>query len=175
MDDQSEDQLVHQRESDKRTLWGGVRLSRKSQINLGIINCSVSRSHGWNISESEIKMSSTQEYSQLVAGLVGQLLSKGYNVINVLGHSDYPDPKWQNWKDDWELPDVIAEDRKKGLIIIGEAETAESVYSEATERKLAVFSRCAHEVYLMVPPEELNRARSKLQIKRYANVTVLTT
>lgn len=119
-------------------------------------------------------MNSDREHKQLIADLVGQLLSMGHIVINVLGHSDYPDPEWQNWKDDWELPDVIAEDRKKGLIIIGEAETAESLYSEATERKLAVFSRCAHEVYLMVPLVELNRAKSKLQIKRYSNVKLLS-
>ena len=119
-------------------------------------------------------MNSDREHKQLIADLVGQLLAKGHNVIKVLGHSDYPDPEWQNWKDDWELPDVIAEDRKLGLILIGEAESVESLYSEATERKLAVFSRCAHEVYLMVPMVELNRARSKLQIKRYSNVKLLS-
>lgn len=118
-------------------------------------------------------MNSDREHKQLVADLVDQLLAKGHNVIQVLGHSDYPDPEWQNWKENWELPDVIAEDRQLGLIIIGEAESVESLYSEATERKLAVFSRCAHEVYLMVPLVELNRAKSKLRIKRYSNVKLL--
>ncbi len=119
-------------------------------------------------------MTAESEHKTLVTALVERLAAMTIEVTHVLGDPDYPDPPWQNWKDEWELPDIVAEDRSRGLIVIGEAETGDSWNAGTMVRKLGVFRRCAHQVFVMVPEQIRDRAQLDVRKARYGNVTVVT-
>ncbi len=119
-------------------------------------------------------MTQTEEYKQLIFRLIGKLQDKGFEITHVNGHPDFPQPAWVQQTDEWILPDVVAEDKSRGLIIFGNVKTADSWNTESADTTLKILQTCAHEVYVMVPDSVINHAKVKQRKERWKNVIYIS-
>ena len=115
-------------------------------------------------------MELSDEYADLISALVDKLQKTGLLITHVNGHADYPQPTWVQQTDEWALPDVIAEDRSRGLIILGDVITTDSWDTARANKNLEILQTCAHTVYVMVPDTLINLARARQRRETWRNV-----
>ena len=115
-------------------------------------------------------MTQSDEYKQLLAGLIKRFQAAGFTITHANSHPDFPQPTWVEQTGDWALPDVTAEDRTRGLIIIGGVVTADSWGTEGVEKRLKILERSAHETYVMVPDSVLPRAYARRRRDAYFHI-----
>ena len=115
-------------------------------------------------------MGLSDEYADLISALVEKLQGAGLHITHANGHPVFPQPTWVQHTDVWALPDVVAEDRSRGLIILGDVMTTDSWNTERVKKKLEILQTCAHKVYVMVPDTLINHAKAKQRREGWRNV-----
>jgi len=119
-------------------------------------------------------MTQSDEYKQLLAGLIERFQAAGFTITHANSHPDFPQPTWVEQTGDWSLPDVVAEDRTRGLIIIGGVVTADSWNTEEVDKKLKILERSAHETYVIVPDSLLPSAYARERREHWRKVHYLS-
>ena len=111
---------------------------------------------------------------RLTTALLEEFENRGFQITHLVGSTKYEDPNWVQWGDSWAMPDIMANDRMKGLIIFGLVETEDSWDSKGEDNNIEVLRTNAHLLYLMAPDAMINSVRLRQRKKRWGNVRYIS-
>ncbi len=114
------------------------------------------------------------KHRRLMDALLEEFDNMGLQVTHVVGSTKYENPNWVQLGDSWAMPDIMANDRRRGLIIFGLVGTEDSWDSEAEQNNIEVLRVNAHRLYIIVPNAVINSARLEQHKKRWENVRYIS-